>query len=205
MSEPKLKLVSPDDKIASDDLALAKAAAAGDTDALDALLERVFGRVRRTTSYLSRNRTDAEDVQQLALIEIARSVEGFRGECPLEHWVDRIAVRTASEQHKKRSRRERLFELVKDAPPGQQAGVDELTDRTRMQQRLAEAIMRVSEKNRAVLVLHYLWEYGVAEIARIVECPENTVRGRVRQGRKQLRRAVLEDPLLSSWMERRKP
>ena len=204
MSEPKLKLVPPDDGAAADDRALAKAAATGDPGALGTLLERVFGRVQRTTSYLAHDRADAEDLLQLALIEIARSVGGFRGECPFEHWVDRIAVRTAIEQTRKHRRRERLFDLAREEPAPPPAAADELTDRARVRQRLAEAIARVPAKNGAVLVLHYLWGYGVAEIARIVECPENTVRGRVRQGRKQLRREILEDALLSSWIERRK-
>jgi RNA polymerase sigma factor (sigma-70 family) len=205
MNEPRLKLVSePPRTDAPDDLALAKAAAAGDPEALSALLGRVFGRVRRTTSYLARCREDAEDSLQLALVEIARSIGGFRGECPIEHWVDRIAVRTASEQLSKRRRREGLFALAKEEPAARPVPLDEAADRDRVRRRLAEILSRLSPKNRTVLVLHYVWGYGVAEIARIAECKENTVRGRVRQGRKQLKREILEDPVLSSWIERRR-
>jgi hypothetical protein len=80
--EAHLKLVPPPRGEEPDDLALARAAAGKDAQALSALLDRVFDRVRRTTSYLAQGRADAEDLLQLALIEIARSVSGFRGECP---------------------------------------------------------------------------------------------------------------------------
>jgi RNA polymerase sigma-70 factor, ECF subfamily len=203
--ELHLKLVPHAERDPIDDVALAKVAAAGDAVALNTLLERVFSRVRRTTSYLARSRADAEDLLQLSLMEIARSVGGFRGECPLERWIDRVAVRTAGKQIAKRVRREKLFELVEGEPVEQPASADEIADRDRARRRLAEILARMSLKNRTVLVLHYLWGYGVAEIAEIAECPENTVRGRVREGRKRLRREVLDDPLLSSWMERRKP
>jgi RNA polymerase sigma-70 factor, ECF subfamily len=204
-SEFHLKLVEHANGEGADDLALARAAALGDSKALGSLLARVFDRVRRTTSYLGQNSGDAEDLLQLALIEIARSVGGFRGECPFEHWVDRIAVRTASEQLSKRRRRERLFELVKEEPILRGAPLDDATDKSRVRKRLAELLSRLSLKNRTAVVLHYLWGYGVAEIAEIVGCKENTVRGRVREGRKHLKREVLGDPLLSSWMDRRKP
>jgi RNA polymerase sigma-70 factor (ECF subfamily) len=57
---------------------------------------------------------------------------------------------------------------------------------------LHRALSRMSDKYRAVVVLHDLEELAVSEVASIVSCGELTVRSRLRDGRKQLAR-LLED------------
>jgi serine/threonine-protein kinase len=69
--------------------------AATDPLARHALACRLTPRVRRLSASLLRVGSDAEDASQLALLEIMRSVSGFRGESSLETWADRIAVHTA--------------------------------------------------------------------------------------------------------------
>ena len=55
------------------------------------------------------------------------------------------------------------------------------------------------------MVLHYLYDYEVSEIADITESNINTVRGRLRRGLRKIREAVLADPVLQEWIEERMP
>ena len=55
---------------------------------------------------------------------------------------------------------------------------------------LYEAISCISEEYRVVLVLYYVEEYAVREIAKIVEIPQGTVKSRLARGRKQLEREL---------------
>jgi DNA-directed RNA polymerase specialized sigma24 family protein len=48
----------------------------------------------------------------------------------------------------------------------------------------------VSEKYRAVVILHDIEERSIAEIAEIVGAGELTVRSRLRDGRKQLAKLI---------------
>ena len=61
-------------------------------------------------------------------------------------------------------------------------------------ERLQRALARLSDKYRAAVVLCYLEELSVREVARIVGANELTVRSRLRDGRKQLQRLLLEKP-----------
>lgn len=54
-----------------------------------------------------------------------------------------------------------------------------------------DAIMRLNEKQRTAIVLHYMEDYSVDDIARILKVPRETVRTRLRRGRAALR-AMLE-------------
>ena len=68
---------------------------ATDPVAREALARRLGPRVRRLSASLLRSPHDAEDAAQAALLDIVRAAPSFRGECSLESWADRIAVRTA--------------------------------------------------------------------------------------------------------------
>lgn len=59
---------------------------------------------------------------------------------------------------------------------------------------LHAALTQMSDKYRAVVVLHDLEEISVKEIAQVVGAPEPTVRSRLRDGRKQLQRLLQASP-----------
>ena len=63
-----------------------------------------------------------------------------------------------------------------------------------------EVLEGVSDKYRAVVILHDIEERSIPEIARIVGAGELTVRSRLRDGRKQLAK-LLRACDKSEWME----
>ncbi|HEY5784696.1 MAG TPA: sigma factor-like helix-turn-helix DNA-binding protein [Microlunatus sp.] len=48
---------------------------------------------------------------------------------------------------------------------------------------LAVALTRIDSKQRRVVVLHYLADLSVADVARLENCPEGTVKARLARGR----------------------
>src|SRR5687767_11812726 len=77
------------------DLELMRRAGSNEPDAQRVLVTRLIGRANRLTQALLRNREDARDASQAALLGILRSTSSFRGESTVECWADRIVVRTA--------------------------------------------------------------------------------------------------------------
>jgi RNA polymerase sigma-70 factor (ECF subfamily) len=51
------------------------------------------------------------------------------------------------------------------------------------------------------VVLHHVEGYGLPEIAEISGAPVNTVRDRLRIGRRQLRQRILADPEVRDWLK----
>lgn len=181
------------------DVALTRAAAMGDHAARRDLVSRLLDSVRRTVTYLMGADMDSEDLAQVALIHILRSAGAFRGDCTLEYWADRIAVRTAMKHINKRRRRENLSAGVWE-PPADYLSVDDQTSRRRVRIRLAELLQKLSPERRTAVALHHVQGYDLAEISEMTGSPVNTVRDRLRVGRKQLKKYILRDPMLKDWV-----
>jgi RNA polymerase sigma-70 factor (ECF subfamily) len=134
-------------------------------------------------------------------VQILRSAHTFRGECTLEYWADRIATRTAMRELRRRKRREQVEPqaLVMTTP---RPGADVEADLARVRTRLSQLLGKLTPERRTAVVLHHVQGYGIAEVAEMTDSPVNTVRDRLRVGRKQLRKRILSDPALRGWLER---
>ncbi len=187
------------------DLALAQAAASGDQQANRIIAERLFDRVRTTVQYLSANHRDQDDWVQLALVEILRSLKSFRGESTIEAWGNRIAVRVAMRQMKRIKKQERTVVLdpITDFNAAPISGDEQ--QRIHIRRRLAQLLGDLSAERRTAIVLKLVYGHSVAEIAEMTDAPFDTVRNRLRRGRKLLRKKVATDPVFSDWVKSRIP
>jgi len=181
------------------EVALARAAGDGDPRANRHLAERLLNRIRATVHYLAAGDRDADDLVQMALVAILRSARTFRGECSLERWGDRIAVRTALRELKRRRWRERIVALDGDVAREGQISADHDIQRRLLRDRLAHLLGRLSADRRAAVTLHWMHGYSVQEIADITSAPVNTVRDRLRTGKKLLKSHLEKDPALRDW------
>lgn len=159
----------------------------GDREALELLLQSVqpalYRYVRRVTGA-----TDADDVLQDALVSIARNVVWLVEPRLFRAWAFRIASRAAF-SHLRRVRRRGVedgAEMVLASLPA--------NDPPPSQELLAELLESdvLSPASRAVLVLHFQEEMGLADVAAVLEIPLGTVKSRLAYGLKTLRRYLAE-------------
>lgn len=180
--------------------ALVQAAVEGDHAALRKLLQQVLPRLKRTATFLSVDESEREEIIQNALIEMVKSIGAYRGDCSLNYWVDRVTVFTATKQIDKTVRRRRIQEKTW-FPPVELRSVEEEVDLDRMRNRLCDHLETLKSHERVPLVLHYLHGYKVEEIAALTNVKLNTIRGRLRSALKKIRKRVVADPVLSSWVK----
>lgn len=162
----------------------------GDRQALDALLrivqEPLFGYVRA----LVRDRVLAEDVLQEAFIRIYRKLTWLRDPELFRPWAFRIASRLAFQMLQRERRRP-------DQPGEAEAVAAEPPQEHELVSLLPELVELVSPASRAVLVLHYLQEMPLEDVALVLELPSGTVKSRLAYGLTQLRRLARERGLIS--------
>ena len=95
---------------ALDDAQLLAALRAGDAGAATALHDRAHDIVERTVQkHLRSYDNDREDLCQLAFIEIVRSIEQFRGDCPLTAWIRLVTASVVYKHIRRRKFERRLF------------------------------------------------------------------------------------------------
>ena len=181
----EVRAVAPTQKPRTD-VELMAAVAAREPAAQREVLDRLGGRVRKLTGLLCRERADADDAAQLALMAILKSADGFRVATSLERWAERITVRTTLRQSRRERDRRSLLErwLTPNRPPwGESASAEPLG--------LDTLLERLSADRRRTFVLHHALGYTVEEIAELSGAPVGTVKDRLVSARRELR-AMLE-------------
>lgn len=137
-----------------------------------------------------------EEVLDDTMMVVWERADTFRGASKLSTWIFAIAYRKAR----------RSFRRAK-APPDdlgadENFALDTGPERTaahrRTRQLLMEAIDTLSPDHRAVVSLTYFHDLEYREIARIVDCPVETVKTRMFYARRHLRRALGGD--LADWI-----
>ena len=162
----------------------------------------LFGLVYRCMrSLVAPQDRDFEDLVQAAATEVWGARLSFQGRSDLSSWIYGVCYRVLL-NHRRFWRRFRVrFDIGIASEPASEAPQSlELLDERERAERLNEALGRLNNKHRAVVVLHDLDGFDVSEIADIVGANVLTVRSRLRDGRRKLRRLLqLERRLV--WKE----
>lgn len=178
--------------------------AADDPIAQKTLVVRLLPRVRRAARALLRERADADDATQLAIIEVLRSARTYRGIASIEAWSDRITIRTTLRQARRQSaRRQRIDAAAEpDAIDGGDAA-DAALLRADLPRALAEYLEALPEARREALILRHVLDHSVAEVAELTGVSPNTVKDRLLAAREEIRRMIRRDHVICPRAERK--
>lgn len=201
--EAAVEQAGPTSSEADIDATYVKRVQSGDIAAFDYLVQKYRERLFSIVYNMTSNREDAADITQDAFIKAFSSIKRFQGKSSFFTWLYRIAVNTAL-SHLKRHRLRRFFSLenINDEASSTEI-VEALSVRTRtekgaiineLQERLNEALQKLSPKHRTVVVLFEIEGLSHQEIAEIMGCSVGTVRSRLHYAKQQLQ-AFLQDYL----------
>ncbi len=163
------------------------AAQKGSDDAFAQLVRLHHRRAYAVARAIVISHEDAEDAVQHGFLHAFRALDRFRSDQPFGAWLNRIVANAALDLVRRRKVREadELPETV--ALPFRDPGeADEL------KRRLADGLSRLTDRQRAVIVLHDVEGYTHGEIGRMLGMPEGTARSDLHHARTALRR-VLKD------------
>ena len=183
------------EKVVDSDMAFVRRVQQGDVGAFDQLIlkyrERLFSIIYNLTS----NREDAADLTQDAFIKAFRSINRFKGKSSFFTWLYRIAINGAL-THLKRNRFRRFFsfetinEEMGAADIVEALAVHTNSDKSallsELQEKLNEALHKLSPKHRTVVVLFEIEELSHQEISEVMQCSVGTVRSRLHYAKQQL-------------------
>ncbi len=176
---------------------------AGDVAAFDPLILKYRERVYSVIYNLTSNREDASDLTQDTFIKAFKSITRFKGKSSFFTWLYRIAVNSTL-THLKKNRFRHFFSFEKISEEDKSGEfIEGLVATTKsdkgtlineLQEKLNEALQKLSFKHRTVVTLFEIDQLSHKEIADVVGCSEGTVRSRLHYAKQELQ-ALLNDYL----------
>jgi len=174
-------------------------AAAGDHAAFDQLVTVHQDRIARLAHRLLGWSSDVDDVVQDVFVDALRNLHGFDGRSSILTWLTRLTInRCRAHQRKQwlrlgflRRRRDELYATCSASAP-------DPTDSSSTAETIHQvhsAIRQLPQRDREVIVLRYLEELSIAEIAKTLNLSRSTTDVRLTRARQRLEKVL--KPLLS--------
>ena len=198
--------------IRTEDAALVAALKAGSEEAFGVLIAQYGQPLYSLIARSLNDPADAADITQEVFIKVFRSIRTFHGEASLRTWLYRIALHEASNQRRWWGRHKKQ-ELTLDAPAGGDPEEGDeglclsatLADRggspfqqacdAELKARVEDALRKLPEAFRTVVVLREMEGFSYEEIAEIVQAPAGTVKSRLTRGRAALKQILVAEGL----------
>ena len=121
------------------------------------------------------NRADAEDMVQDTFVTYAEQAPEFPDEAHEKQWLVKVVRNNSLMLVRKNKNRERILSEQAEISVGRDADYG-----------ILEVLESIPEKYRTVLMLHYVEEYRVEEIAKVLKKSVSAVKMRLSRGRDML-------------------
>lgn len=174
-----------------------------DERAFRELIDEHRDRVFNITFRMLGNRAEAEDVAQEVFITVFKTIDSFREESKFSTWLYRVTVNHCKNRIKYLARRhdqsrDELDETttasdgVNGTPVSgpRPAAPDRALEGAQMEKLLQEAIAKLEDDHRIVVVLRDIEDLSIEEICEITNLPDGTVKSRLHRARLELRKKL---------------
>jgi RNA polymerase sigma-70 factor (ECF subfamily) len=166
----------------------------GSIEALKEIMEIHQDYVLTLAYRFVRNRELAEEITQDVFLKVYNKIHTFQSNSRFSTWLYTIVYRTSLNYLERKSvtvsrisLEEELSELVDTNNKSVEGNTGEL------QIILWKAIDQLPIIQGVVILLYYLNQFSISEIAEIIKSPPNTIKTHLHRGRKQLKTILLNN------------
>ena len=170
----------------------------GDRGAMEELYRQTNNDLWRTVRAMTKNDEDAMDIVQESYLRAFTELPKLKKTERFLPWLKKIAIN--EQRQELRKRQPLLFSelttedgdaMIAEFPPAPSA--EQIVEQKEQSAAVRQALAKLSDGQRTVLVLYYCEQYSVQEIAQQLGLSKNTVRVQLFRGRKTLEAALQKD------------
>ena len=162
----------------------------GDAAAGEKLVLRYHEPLIRYLYRLSGKMSIAEDLHQQAWLSVIEHIDKFDATIAsggFKAWLFRIATNKANDLWRSGKRQRSAYDGAAQIAPSESPQAGERAESAEEAQKLREAITKLPEQQRQVLLLRYYSGLKFVEIAETLGCPLNTALGRMHKAMQKLK------------------
>ena len=159
---------------------------AGETDAFADLIAGMERPLLYYAASLTGNQDVALDVLQDVWVKVVRGIHKLKDPGSLKPWLYAITHGVAVDRIRRDYRRDKAEQAQLDDA----FNTEEPSFREEDATALRNALGRLGVKHREALVLHFLEDLSILEIANIVGCSEGTVKSRIHYAKRKLKQLL---------------
>ncbi|MGH7940200.1 MAG: RNA polymerase sigma factor, partial [Limisphaerales bacterium] len=130
------------------------------------------------------------DIVQETFIAAFRHIGSLRDDGKFAGWLFGIAHQKCLLQWRKKGGKEILLDEIPEAPDESMDAPNEILIRGEQEAEFMSALDQLPPRHRSVLLLHFLEDFPLEEIARVTETPIGTVKSRLHYAKKSLRKLM---------------
>ena len=135
---------------------------------------------------LTGNQDAALDVLQDVWLKVVRGIRKLKDPGSLKPWLYAITHGVAVDRVRRDYRRDKAEQAQLD----EAFDIDEPSFAEEDATAIRDALNRLGVKHREVLVLHFLQDLSIQEIANVVGCSEGTVKSRIHYAKRKLKQIL---------------
>jgi RNA polymerase sigma-70 factor (ECF subfamily) len=183
---------------------LIREAQRGDRSSFDSLVRRYDQSVLRLALHMLGNEQDAQDVHQEAFLKAYRHLGNFRFECSFYTWIYRIVTNLCLDQLRRRKSRREDPSTIIDSKGDEMDLMSNLSDdramanpareldRKRMGQSIADALDKLTPRERMVFELKHYQGLKLRTIGEMLSTTEETAKNTLFRATRKLRLNLAE-------------
>jgi RNA polymerase sigma-70 factor (ECF subfamily) len=160
----------------------------GDREAFSVLAGGAVDRLYAIARLILRDAELAEDATQEALVRAWRDLPTLRDVERFDAWLYRLIVRACADIGRKRRRWSAQISVLR-SEPAESDRASAIADRDQLER----ALRRLTDKQRAILVMSFYLGLSPSETAEALAIPVGTAKSRLHYAIEALRAAVLAD------------
>ena len=169
---------------------------AGETDSFQSLVKEYKRLVYNIVFRMVQNDADREDICQDVFVKVYQNLAGFQHESKLSTWIGRIAFNACVNCLTKKkvplyddysAEGDSIENFIGEAKPP-----DDFTAEKDIANRLETEMSKLPAQLRTILTLYHVEEMSYAEIAKIMNMPDGTIKSYLFRARKMLKQRLMK-------------
>jgi len=163
----------------------------GRREAYEDIIDTHYASIYRLLLFLTRDASLAEDMTQEVFASAWAAIDGFRGDASVKTWLRRIAYNLFLDMQRRRKRDAALTDKMGESDSGVAADPLSRIMADEHLGRMYRAMDSLEDRERAILLLHYLDGLSYREMARVLHRPAGTLKWMTHDALEKLRAQVI--------------